>query len=66
MKFEDLLPRPIEELTDSEISDIIEKLSADELAKFEKKLSKRKTKRKPTKAQKQRDDEFERAFLGGL
>ena len=67
MKFEDLLPKPIEECTDAEIQEVVSKMNDKELQKFSttvKKTSTKKT-RGPTQKQKQKEDEFHKLLLKG-
>ena len=65
MKFEDLLPRPLDECSDEEIQAVIDELTLPELAEYEAEMVK-KGKKRPTKAKKAREDELNKALLGGL
>ena len=66
MKFEDLIERPLDEMTDKEIEDLIEKLSSDQLARLEVQMKKHKTKRSTTKRQVELQEELDKALLKGL
>lgn len=66
MKFEDLIDKPIEELTDDEIKALIEKLSSSQLQVLERNIKKKMRSRKvKTKAKKEREDEFNKLILQG-
>jgi hypothetical protein len=67
MKFEDLLPRPIEEMTDEEIQSVIKKMTDKQLKSFEtaQKKARGKKKRTPTAKQKKQEDEFFKLLNAG-
>ena len=67
MKFEDLIEKPLHEMTDDEVDELIKKLSAEQLRSLEAKIKKRiKKKRKvPTKKKKKREEEFKKLLAGG-
>lgn len=49
MTFEELLPKPLEEMSSAEIAELASKLDLSEALRFEKAVKKKATKRKPTK-----------------
>lgn len=66
-KFEELLAgRSIEDLTQVEVQEIIEKMSASDIEKFERQLTARKTTKRATKSQKSVEDAVNAAILKGL
>ena len=66
-KFEELLAgRSIEDLSPSEVQEIIEQMSAADIEKFEQKLTARKPARKATKTLKSAEDAVNAAILKGL
>lgn len=67
MKFEDLLPRPIEEMEAEEIQAIIDSMNDEQLQTFEKQQKKKGAKktRTPTAKQKKQEDEFHKLLLQG-
>ena len=65
MKFEDLIDKPLHEMTDDEIQNLIDSLTAEQLRTFERKVKKSMRSRKvPTKAKKERSEEFMKALMG--
>lgn len=64
MRFEDLIDKPLSEMTDEEIEALIKELSEDQLQAFERTI-KKKIRKRPvvTKAKKDREDEFNKALL---
>jgi len=65
VKFEDLIDKPLHEMTDDEIQALIDKLSAEQLRSFERKIKKSMRSRKvTTKAKKERSEEFMKALMG--
>jgi len=66
MRFEDLIDKPLHEMTDEEIQFLIDKLTSDQLRALESKVKKSLRSRKvTTKAKKERSEEFMKALLGG-
>jgi len=66
MRFEDLIDKPLHEMTDEEIQSLIDKLTSDQLRALESKVKKSLRSRKvTTKAKKERSEEFMKALLGG-
>jgi Mg/Co/Ni transporter MgtE len=66
-KFEELLAgRAIEELTPDEVQEIIEKMSASDIEKFERQLTTRKPQKRATLKQKGVEDLINAAILKGL
>lgn len=69
MKFEDLLPKPLHEMTDEEIDEVVAKLEPEELDKVEaevKKARKKVRSKRSSKKKNKANDEFEKAILQGL
>lgn len=70
LKFEDLLTKPLHEMTDEEIDEVIEQLEPDQLKELEAVVKKQKKKVKPTKKSTTKKsksmDEFNKALLKGL
>lgn len=67
MKFEDLIDKPLHEMTDEEVEELVKKLSSEQLQFLEKKLKKQIKKRKVTsKKRKENEDLFNKALLGGV
>ncbi|HQJ89645.1 MAG TPA: hypothetical protein PLB70_03430 [Paludibacteraceae bacterium] len=66
-KFEELLAgKAIEDLSPDEIQEIIEKMSASDIEKFERQLTSRKPQKRATKRQKDAEDLINAAILKGL
>jgi len=66
MRFEDLIDKPLHEMTDEEIQSLIDKLTSEQLRALESKVKKSLRSRKvTTQVKKQRNEEFMKALMGG-
>ena len=65
MKWEELLDKPLHEMSEEEIEELTKKLSLEQLRMMERKI-KKKLRSRPvrTKKKKEREDEFNKALLG--
>lgn len=66
-KFEELLAgRTIEDLSQDEVQELIEKMSTQDIEKFEKQLTARKPQKRSTKKYKEVEDLVNQAILKGI